>query len=407
MQELIRDLLITNDSKIVLCVLDGLGGLPLNGKTELETANTPHLDELARNGACGLHIPVSPGITPGSGPAHLGLFGYDPLKYEIGRGVLEALGLGLEITPNVMAIRGNFATVRYDGDKPIVVDRRAGRIPTKENRRITKKISKSLGTIDGVEVKLVSGMEHRFAMMLNFPKPIEIGSDDISDTDPQKEGRSPLKPIARKKEAAGVAQLIEKIIIQISNIIKDEPVANYILLRGFSLYPNLSPYSEVYGLKAACVAAYPMYRGLAKLVGMELLEVADVSLGSELETLKRHFNEFDFFYFHMKKTDSYGEDGNFGGKVKAIEEFDNIIPEILKLNPDVLVVTGDHSTPAVMKSHSWHPVPFLLHSSNVRGSKGLGFSESDCLKGELGVFRAIHAMPLILSHAGRLKKYGA
>jgi 2,3-bisphosphoglycerate-independent phosphoglycerate mutase len=407
MQEIIRDLLQPGDSKIVLCVLDGLGGLPFDGKTELEAALTPYLDELARGGACGLHIPVARGITPGSGPSHLGLFGYDPLKYEIGRGVLEALGLGIELTARDVAIRGNFATVKYDSGRPIITDRRGGRIPTEENKRIASRIREKIYTIDGVKVSITSGMEHRFALLLTFPEPLPVGADDISDTDPQKEGQSPLRPTPRRKEAEAVASLAEKFINLAGEIIRDEKVANYLLLRGFALYPNLSPFSKIYGLKAATTAAYPMYRGVAKLVGMELLEVADTSTKSEVETLRRHFKEYDFFYFHVKKTDSYGEDGNYWGKVKVIEEFDSFIPEILSLNPDVLVVTGDHSTPAVMKAHSWHPVPFLLSSSYTRGGWSLGFSEKECLKGELGIFRATDVMTLILSHSGRLNKFGA
>jgi 2,3-bisphosphoglycerate-independent phosphoglycerate mutase len=365
------------------------------------------LDELARKGACGLHIPVARGITPGSGPSHLGLFGYDPLRYEIGRGVLEALGLGMELSPNDVAIRGNFATVKYEGDNRIIVDRRAGRIPTEENKRITAKIREKIKTIDGVKVSIASGMEHRFALVLTFPEPLPVGADDIPDTDPQVEGKTPLRPTPRRKEAEPVVHVIEKFINQATQVIRDEPMANYVLLRGFSVYPNLSPFSEAYGLRAAAVAAYPMYRGVAKLVGMEVLEVADTSIKSEVETLKRHFKEFDFFYFHIKKTDSYGEDGNFDAKMRVIEEFDSFVPEILSLKPDVLVVTGDHSTPAVMKSHSWHPVPFLLSSSYTRGGGSSGFSEKECLKGELGIFRATDAMSLILSHAKRLRKFGA
>jgi 2,3-bisphosphoglycerate-independent phosphoglycerate mutase len=404
---MIPDLLQPNDTKIVLCVLDGLGGLPLDGKTELEAANTPNLDNLASRGASGLHIPVARGITPGSGPSHLALFGYDPLKYEIGRGVLEALGLGIELSPREVAIRGNFATARYEGRKPVVIDRRGGRISTEENKRIAGRIREKIQGIDGVRVSITSGMEHRFALVFTFPEPLPSGADDITDTDPQKEGKAPFKPVPRRKEAERVAKVAERFIEQATEIIKDEKVANYVLLRGFSIYPNLPQFSRVYGLKAATTAAYPMYRGVARLLGMDVLEVENTSTKSEVETLKRHFKEYDFFYFHVKKTDSYGEDGNYWGKVKVIEEFDSFIPEILNLNPDVLVVTGDHSTPAVLKSHSWHPVPFLLYSPYIRGGGSSGFSERECLKGELGIFSAKEAMPLILSHAKRLQKFGA
>ena len=407
MQEVIKKLIQKNDTKIVFVVLDGVGGLPKDGMTELEAANTPNLDALAQNSACGQHLPVAYGITPGSGAAHLGLFGYDPLKYEIGRGVLEALGLGLYLTPNDLAIRGNFATVEYEGDTPIITDRRAGRIPTQENIRIVSRITEKIKEIDGVKVNMTSGMEHRSAIVLSFPEPIGEGGDSTHDTDPQLEGKSPIIATGDNREAEKVAKVIAKFVDQVAEIIRDEERANYLLLRGIATHPNLASYSEAYGLNAACIATYPMYRGVAKLVGMEVLEVEDYSIKAEIDTLKRDFDKHDFFYFHVKKTDSYGEDGNFQGKVGVIEEFDSFVPDILELNPDVIVVTGDHSTPASMKAHSWHPVPILINAKNVRAEGAQGFGESDCLKGELGTFRAADLMTLVLAHAGRLQKYGA
>jgi len=406
MQGVIKKLLQKNDTKIVFCVLDGLGGLPQNGKTELEAAKTPNLDALAQNSACGQHLPVAFGITPGSGAAHLGLFGYDPLKYEIGRGVLEALGLGLHLTPNDIAIRGNFATVKYEGGTPVVVDRRAGRIPTEENRRIVSKITEKIKEVDGVKVNMVSGMEHRSAIVLSFPQPIGEEGDDIHDTDPQLEGKSPIIATGNNPQADKVAKVIAKFVDQVAEIIKDEERANYLLLRGIATHPNLATYSEAYGLNAACIATYPMYRGVSKLVGMEVLEVEENSIKSEIDTLKRDFDKHDFFYMHIKKVDSYGEDGNFQGKAGVIEEFDSFVPDILELEPDVIVITGDHSTPASMKAHSWHPVPILINAKDVRGGSER-FGETDCLKGELGTFRAADLMTLVLAHSGRLQKYGA
>lgn len=407
MQDVIKKIIQKNDTKIVFCVLDGLGGLRKDGKTELEAASTPNLDALARAGATGLHMPVAVGITPGSGAAHLGLFGYDPLKFEIGRGVLEALGLGLVVGPNDIAIRGNFATVKYEGDTPIVTDRRAGRIPTQENIRIVRRITEKIREIDGVKVNVTSGMEHRIAVILTFPGPVPEGGDDIGDTDPQLEGKSPVRPHGNNPSAEKVATVVAKFVDEVAKVIKDEERANYLLLRGFAVHPNLSPYSEAYGLDAACIATYPMYRGVAKLVGMDVLEVEDMSIKSEVETLKRDFDKHDFFFLHVKKTDSYGEDGNFDAKVKVIEEFDSLVPEIMALKPDVIVVTGDHSTPAKMKSHSWHPVPILISSEYTQGGGEGGFGEGDCRGGELGTFRAADLMTLVLAHSGRLQKYGA
>lgn len=403
----IKSLKQKNSSKIVLCVLDGLGGLPVNGKSELEFASTPNLDVISKHSALGLQHPVSVGITPGSGAAHLGLFGYDPLVYDIGRGVLEVLGLGLEMTSHDLAIRGNFATVEYEDGKPIVTDRRAGRISTEENKRITEKIRSKIDEIHDVKVSITSGLEHRFALILSFPLSLPETSDDISDTDPQEVGKSPIIPKGRNITAQKVAKELEKIINEIVEVIKDEKKANYILLRGISTFPKLPTYEDRYGLNAGCIATYPMYKGVSKLVGMEVLEVKGDSIESEVDTLIRDYDSKDFFYMHIKKTDSYGEDGNFEAKAKVIEEFDAQLPRILKLSPEVLLITGDHSTPAAMKAHSWHPVPVLLQSKHCFGNNSSGFSENGCRAGELGIFKSTDLMPLMLAHGGRLKKYGA
>ncbi len=410
MQELVSRLKRRNVTKLVLCVLDGLGGLPVGGngeRTELEAARTPNLDALASRAALGLHVPVAPGITPGSGAAHLALFGYDPLTHEIGRGVLEALGLGLEVGRRDIMIRGNFCTVSYEGGVPVVVDRRAGRIPTEENARITAMLAQALGEIGGVKIKLVPGVEHRFVLVLTFPEDLPEGADRVSDTDPQREGTAPLDPVAADERAARTAEVLREFVERAARLLRGEPRANYLLLRGVSAYPRLAGFAEVYGLRAAAVAAYPMYRGVAKLVGMEVLQVDGEAVEDEIKVLEAEFGRFDFFYLHVKKTDSRGEDGDFDAKVRVIEEFDALVPRIVELSPDVLVVTGDHSTPSAMRSHSWHPVPLLLHSPYTRGGGEGGFGESQCLRGELGTIRALELLPLMMAHAGRLDKFGA
>ena len=407
MQDLVQKLVNKNSTKIVFCVLDGVGGLPRDGKTELEAAATPNLDKLVKKSSCGLHVPIARGITPGSGAAHLGLFGYNPLKHEIGRGILEALGLGIEVGPNDIAIRGNFATVEKNEKKIVVTDRRAGRISTEENKRIIEKLNSNISNIDDVEINFYPGMEHRFVLKLTFPKEIPSGGDKINDTDPQEIGKSPLKPVGENKQSKEVAKILEKCIEAISEIIDDEDKANYALLRGISVYPNLLSYEDVYGLKSGCIATYPMYRGVAKLVGMDVIEVKDNYISSEINSLTREIENFDFIYLHVKKTDSYGEDGNFDGKVSVIEEFDELIPDILDLKPDVFVITGDHSTPSTMKAHSWHPVPILLSSKFCRATNLKGFYESECLQGDLGIINSTEIMPLVLAHSERLKKFGA
>ena len=402
MQKLIKDLIQKNNTKILLIVLDGLGGLPVNGKTELDVANKPNLDALATKFACGLHTPVAMGITPGSGPGHLALFGYDPIEWQIGRGVLEALGLGIELKKTDVAIRVNYATL----EKGIIKDRRAGRIPTDESRKITERLQESIKRLDNVEVIFGPGMEHRFAVVLRFPEPLPLGSASLKDTDPQKEGKMPIPVTPEIPQAEQVAGIAEKLISSILDIIKNEPKANFILLRGFSQVPDIPHFEEVYGLKPLCIATYPMYRGLARLIGMNAPALKG-DIREEIDFLKTNYKDYDFFFLHVKKVDSYAEDGNFEGKVSKIEEFDSVLPEVIGLNPDVLIITGDHSTPSVLKSHSWHPVPLLLKSPYVIGNTCKAFTERECIKGELGIFPTVNLMPLALANAGRLKKFGA
>ncbi|MEW5747151.1 MAG: 2,3-bisphosphoglycerate-independent phosphoglycerate mutase [Nitrospirota bacterium] len=402
MQNIIRPLIQKNSSKIILVVLDGVGGLPFNGKTELETAKTPNLDALARESACGLHIPVAPGITPGSGPGHLGLFGYDPLECQIGRGILEALGLGLEVRNTDIAIRCNYSTIK-DG---IIVDRRAGRIPTDQSRKLTEMLQKNIMDIDGVKITFAAGMEHRFAVLMRFPQPLEPDAAMIPDTDPQKEGKPPLPPQPQAKSAEKVAKVAEKLITRAREVLKDEEKANFILTRGYSRQPHIPTFEEAFGLKPLAIAVYPMYRGLAKLVGMHA-PALEGGVEEEIAFLKQNYDNYDYFFLHVKKIDSYGEDGNFEGKAARIEEFDKLLPDILQLKPDVLMITGDHSTPAVMKGHSWHPVPVLIKSPYVLGGICSAFSERECIKGELGIFPTVQLMSYALAHSLRLKKFGA
>jgi 2,3-bisphosphoglycerate-independent phosphoglycerate mutase len=399
--DLIPDLLTQAESKIVLLVIDGLGGIGMGpeGKTELEQASTPHLDRLCEVATVGLTDPVAPGITPGSGPSHLSLFGYDPIRYDIGRGVLEALGIDFPLTERDVAARGNFATLDSRG---IVTDRRAGRLPTPENARICAKLGESINTIDGVEVIIRPGKEHRCVVVFRG----DGLSGALADTDPQKDGLAP-KPVAALEPAAeGTATVVAKYLERVQPVLAGEERANVLLLRGFAKYPDIPSMETRFGLRSAAIAGYPMYRGLARLVGMTVLETGD-TIDDQLETLERHFADFDFFYVHVKKTDKAGEDGDFEGKVRAIEEVDERVPRLLKLEPDVFVVTSDHSTPAALRSHSWHPNPFLLYAKTCRGDRVSHFTEVGCARGSLGTFPALHAMPLMLAHALRLKKYGA
>lgn len=407
MQKLIHNLITKNSSKIVLLVLDGIGGLPATdgpnkGKTELEAAHTPNMDALARVSACGLQMPVDIGITPGSGPGHLTLFGYDPKEHNIGRGLLEALGLGMDITANDIALRCNYATIK-DG---LIADRRAGRIPTPQSREITLSLQAAITRIDDAEITFAPGMEHRFAVRMRFPEPLAQGAADINDTDPQKEGKAPREPMSDNAAAARVIAVAKKLEAQIAGVLKTQERANFALMRGFAQKPDMPSFEEAYGLKALAIAAYPMYRGVAKLVGMHAPDMTG-DIPEELAALKQNYNDYDFFFVHIKKVDSYGEDGNFDAKSAKIAEVDKALPEILALKPDVLIITGDHSTPAMMKGHSWHPVPVMIAAQNVLGAMCDTFSERQCARGELGIFPGKAIMPLALANAGRLNKFGA
>ncbi len=396
---LVRELRKDNGSKIVLLVGDGLGGLPLTpgGKTELETAKTPNLDALAQRGTLGLSTPVLPGIAPGSGPGHLGLFGYDPLQFKIGRGVLEALGIDFALGPNDVAIRGNFCTIDAAG---LITDRRAGRIGSDIGAKLCAKLDQI--KIPGVEVFVRPVKEYRLVIVFRG----EGLGGSVEDTDPQATGVAPLPAVARAECSKKTAEIANEFLRQAREILKNDAPANFLTLRGIDKLPAIPTFQDVYGLRAGAIAVYPMYRGLARLVSMDVLD-AGQTLDDQMARLKAAWNDYDFFFIHFKYTDSTGEDGNFEAKVKRTEELDACIPQITALKPDVLIVTGDHSTPAKMKSHSWHPVPTLLAADTCRFDGSTEFGEAACLRGGLGQFEAKYLMLLAMAHAGRFDKYGA
>lgn len=396
--DLIRRLSQPADTKVVLCVLDGLGGIQgPRGRTELEEANLVHLDRLAESGCLGRTLPVGYGITPGSGPGHIALFGYDPLVYEIGRGALEGTGIGFELGPNDVAARGNLCDLDADGR---ITDRRAGRLPTEE----TAKLCEQLRAIQfpGVEVFVEPVQDQRFVLVLRG----EGMSDAIAETDPQREGVEPIEATHTAPEGERSASLVRDWIARAQEILAGRERGNGVLLRGWSKRPEMPPFPELWKLRAAAVTVYPMYRGVAKLCGMDSIEGAH-TFEEELDLVAKHWDDYDFFFIHYKYTDSAGEDGDFRRKVDAISQFDAGLPKLLALKPNVLVVTGDHSTPSVMAQHSWHPVPLLLWGDQVRRDNAHQFSEPACAIGELGLFPAKEVLPIAFAHAGRLAKYGA
>lgn len=398
--DLVKELVLSSNRRIILLVLDGLGGLPRqsDGKTELEAAHTPNLDRIAQAGITGLSNPIGRGITPGSGPAHLALFGYDPIGYEVGRGVLSALGVGFELEPDDVAARGNFCTVDERG---VITDRRAGRIPSEIGVELSKLLDKI--EIEGAETFVSPVKEYRFVLVLR-----SLGlSDRITDTDPQQVGLRPLPAVAEVPEAQRTADLVNSWIAKAKTALADWRPANMVTLRGFAQDPALPKFPEIFGLKPAAVAVYPMYRGVARLVGMDVIPV-EHPISNEFQTVADNWGAYDFFFVHVKYTDSRGEDGDFEAKQAVIEEVDQALPILLDLEPDVLVVTGDHSTPSQLKSHSWHPVPTLVWApETVRSDAATAFGETECSRGGLGIFPATELMPIALAHAQRLAKYGA
>lgn len=396
--EQIHDSIASTPSKIVLLVADGLGGLPHpdTRKSELETAHIPNLDELAQRSACGLTTPVEVGVAPGSGPGHLALFGYNPLKYLIGRGALEALGIGAELLPGDVAARGNFCTVDDDG---LLTDRRAGRIRTELSAPLCQRLDSI--EIPGVQVDVMPVQDYRFVLRLRG----EGLSEAVEETDPQREGLPPRPARALESAAQRTAEVIDEFVSQAGHLLAEEQPANMVLLRGWAQLPNLPDFGQVYHLNPAAIAAYPMYRGLASVANMRIIPTG-MTFGDEVQTLHANWDNHDFFFIHYKPADAAGEDGDFDGKVKCLEELDKHIPRILDLEPDVLMVAGDHATPAIMASHSWHPVPFMLHSQLTLGEGVDGFNERACANGSIGRIPAETIMLLALSHAGKLGKYG-
>lgn len=402
--EITRELTRSSGGKILLLVMDGLGGLPKEpgGPTELEAARTPNMDRLAAEGTTGLSIPIARGIAPGSGPAHLAIFGYDPIRYQIGRGVLECIGIGMTIGPHDVAIRGNFCTVDANG---LITDRRAGRIPTEKCAELVEKLR--VIHIPPYEFDIQPVQDYRFGLIIRGAGL----SAEVHDTDPQVVGKAPLPAVARTPEAQPTADLVNGWIRQAAEILKHERPANMLTLRGFSMDPALPKFAEVYKLKAACVAVYPMYKGVSQLVGMDVIEtdIHDAPADEFKRVVAQYQAGYDFVFCHIKYTDSRGEDGNFDAKVKVIEAVDEALPILLdEARPDVIVITGDHSTPSTYKAHSWHPVPTLLWAPKTHlPDRATRFGERECMGGGLGQFPATDLMPLALAHADRMNKFGA
>src|ERR1035438_7776164 len=337
LDKLYSELTLKTTAKLALVVLDGVGDIATREQgylTPLEAAATPNMDALAKDSAQGRMTPVAPGITPGSGPGHLGLFGYDPLEFEVGRGVIEALGLGIDLKHGDVAARANFCSLDTKG---IVTDRRAGRIDTKICEAQCALLAGKIKKIGDVEVIIKAGKGHRFVVVFRG-KGLE---GPLNDSDPHREGLpiAVVKPQNKSAKAAKTAKIIATFYKQALPLLKDCKPANGFLLRGIAHQPKIPLFEERYGLKAAAIAIYPMYKGLAQLVGMKKVE-GPSTVQQEFDAAVDALKAYDFVFVHVKGTDMYGEDGNFDGKVKAIEEADTTLSVLLP-EVDVLAITGE------------------------------------------------------------------
>ncbi len=406
LDSLYAKLTIKTGAKMALIVLDGLGDIatmPQGELTPLEAAKTPNLDKLVASGvAQGRMIPVAPGITPGSGPGHLALFGYDPIEFEVGRGVIETLGLGIELKAGDVAARANFCTLDAKG---IVTDRRAGRIATEVCERLCKILSSKVKKVGATQVFIYPGKEHRFVVVFRG-----AGLEGpVTDTDPNREGLpiATAKPVdAKNAKQKKVAKLIADFYKAALPLLAKEKPANGFLMRGAAHQPDIPTFEERYLMKPAAIAVYPMYKGLSQLVGMVKIE-GPQTIAEQFERYIAEYDNYDFFFIHYKYTDKAGEDGDFEAKTKAIEDFDAALPILLGKKPDVLAITGDHSTPCAMKGHSWHPQPVLLHSAYSGSDKLERFTETGSNMGSLGVFEAKYLIRLMQANAKMFDKYGA
>ncbi len=398
--------------KIVFIVFDGLADRPikeLGNKTPLEVANKPNLDELAKRGVNGLLDIISPGKRIGSDVAHLSILGYDPYKYYTGRGPLEASGIGLELDSNDVAFRANFATVSEDFT---VIDRRAGRI--KEG---TKELEKAINEIDiGVDFIFKASVAHRGALVLKG----KGLSDKVSDTDPHEVGVKVMeaKPLENTKEAKRTAEIINEFTKKVHEVLNNHrvnverakrglPKANIVLLRGAGRTPKLEPFEKRYGIKGACIAKTAIIKGIARLLGMEVID----SKEDFLERGKQIFealNRNDFVLLNIKEPDEAGHDGNYEKKIKIIEEADKMIGMFLDyVEENYLVVLSDHTTPVSFRDHTGDEVPVLIAGPEVRSDDVTTFSERSVYKGYLNRIRALDLMTYMLNLTNRLEKYGA
>jgi len=401
-------------AKALLLICDGLGDRPsIEGKTPLQAANTPYLDEISKEGINGLMDTISPGIVPGSDTAHLAILGYDPYKYYPGRGVFEALGADMELCEGDVAFRANFATV---DDKMRIIDRRAGRKGSKDLAEALNGLE-----IDHTKIKFTNTTEHRCALVLKG----ENLSKAVSDVDTHEAGSEVKKcvPLEEGEKELKTANIVNEFVSQSYDILNEHPVnkerrergelpANIILLRGAGSYGEVSAMKDRFGFGAACIAGASLYKGVAKYLGMVVVPVegatgiADTNLNNKAEATLHALEKHDFVFLHVKATDSMGHDGDFEGKKYMISRIDKELVARIKDVDAYITVTADHSTPVSIKRHSSDPVPIVIKGEGVRKDGITKFDEVSAASGGLGRIRGVDLMPILSDFMGFYTMFG-
>jgi len=412
--------------KAILVIADGMADRPvegLNWKTPLEAASKPSLNQIAKTGICGILDPISPGTPPGSDTATLALLGYDALKVYTGRGALEALGSGVQVLPGDVAFRCNFATCNENG---VILDRRAGRIANEDAVKLADSLQRiKLKKSSNAEFLFKNTIQHRNVLSIRGPKL----STALSDSDPGKTGEkaSEIKPLDNSSEARMTAKIVNELSHEFRNVLRNHPVneervrrglpsANIVLCRGVGTIPSVKPLSQIYGIRASCVAAVPLVKGVCKVVGMKVLDVKgatgtpQTNYMAKARAVVQALRNSDYVLLHVKATDVASHDGNAKQKIEIIEKIDSMLGYLLDnvdLRSTYLAVTADHTTSTATGHHEGDPVPIAITGPYVRYDNVIEYGERSCAEGGLSRIRGMDLMPILMNLLGKTSKFGA